>query len=238
MDCHESSQPTDGKEVSSEGKGSVQGTGEKRPPDAEPPLKNAVSLSMVPDEGSLIMLRFVQGDDDAFEELLTMYEEGALNYFYRLTGKRHAAEDLTQELFIRVFRYRDRYTRQATFKSFLFRMARNLWIDRYRKLKVRPLQVSLSGKSPSRSRDGDESDMPVISPEATPHEAAVRDERIRRLGGAVQELPDKLREVVVLCLEGRLKYAEMSEILDVPVGTIKSRMHTAVQRLRELMEES
>lgn len=207
---------------------------------AEPTPSRRVSKCMMPSDGSDLMVRFVQGDDDAFEALMSLHENGILNFFYRLTRERYAAEDMTQELFLRVFNYRDTYSPQASFKSFLFRMARNLWIDRYRRKKVRPKEYSLQAPSPKsgNAERGAPSTERIQSEEQAPPDKAVHMERLEHLEKAVSRLPEKLREVVVLSLEGKMKYAEIAETLDVPVGTIKSRMHAAVSRLRAWMEEA
>jgi RNA polymerase sigma-70 factor (ECF subfamily) len=192
---------------------------------------------MKPPDGSDLMLRFVEGDDGAFEDLVAMHEHEVLNFFYRLTGERHAAEDMTQELFLKVFKYRDRYEHRATFRSFLYRMARNMWIDRYRKKKTRPRLVPLD--APPADREGAPAGVKerFSSTEPPPHEEAMRKEHLARMIDAMARLPEKQREVLAFCLEGRLRYAEIAEILRVPVGTIKSRMHAAVSGLRALMGE-
>lgn len=205
----------------------------------EPKASARVSKRMMPPDGSDLMVRFVQGDEGAFEELMILHENSVLNFFYRLTGERHAAEDMTQELFLKVFNYRDSYSPQASFKSFLFRMARNMWIDQYRKRKVRPREYSLQVPTSRGNEDGRQTHMEesIRSDGASPPEEAVQGERLAKLGEAVDGLPVKLKEVVALCLEGKLRYAEIAEVLGVPVGTIKSRMHTAVMRLKDMMGE-
>lgn len=203
----------------------------------EPLTNSNVSKGAMPKSGSEIMMRFVQGDDDAFEELLCLFENAALNFFYKLTGKRHAAEDMTQELFIKVYRYRDSYTQQASFKSFLFRMARNLWIDRYRKMKVRPREVSIESKA-SDSQEGTSGLKGMMaSQKPSPHEKALKNEQIKQLEACIKKLPIKQQEVLALTLDGEVKYAQAAEILKIPVGTVKSRVHSAILKLKELMGE-
>ena len=189
---------------------------------------------MASDEGSTIMLRIKGGDERAFGELVERYQEEMLNYFFRLSGDRYSAEDMTQELFLRVFRFRDRYEPRASFRSFMYSLARNLWIDRYRKARIRPRTASLD-TGWGRRGEGRMEFSDTRTP--TPPEAAVRKERVRRLAAALERLPERQREVLVLCLEGRLRYAEIAEIVGIPLGTVKSRVHAAVVRLRELMGE-
>ncbi|MFH2000993.1 MAG: sigma-70 family RNA polymerase sigma factor [Planctomycetota bacterium] len=178
------------------------------------------------------MVRFAQGDDSAFELLVERHEKEMMNFFYRLTGEPYLAEDLTQDLFLKVFRYRKSYRPQSTFRYFLFQIARNMWIDLYRKRKVRPRELSLEAPT---QRNGSSVDFDAAHPDCKPQDGLIRNEQIEALNRAVAQLPEKQREVVALSFEGKLKYAEIAEILGVPEGTIKSRMHAAVKNLRDLM---
>jgi RNA polymerase sigma-70 factor (ECF subfamily) len=127
---------------------------------------------MMPTDGSDLMLRFVQGDDQAFEELLEMFEHEVLNYFFRMTRERHLAEDMTQELFLRIYKYRRSYKPGSGFKYFLFRIARNMWIDHFRKRKTGPAFFTLQGpgaKGMDRSRAWEDKKSDAVSP----HERAI-----------------------------------------------------------------
>jgi len=194
---------------------------------------------MMPPDGSELMVRFVQGDEIAFEELLNMYEQRILNFFYRLTGERHTAEDMVQDLFLKVYAYRSSYKPRSSFKYFLFRMARNMWIDHYRKKKSRPRVHSLdsgTGNDSEERRTGSGDNIEADAP--SPMDAVSAKERIKELAKAVGRLSNKQRDVIALSFEGGLKYAEIAGILGVPVGTIKSRMHSAVMQLKEYMGEA
>jgi len=182
-----------------------------------------------------LMRRFVKGDEGSFEILVSRYEEPLLNFFHRLTRDRQAAEDLTQETFFRLVRSKDAYRVKASFRTFIYRIARNLWIDRYRSEKARPRSLSLND---SGGRDG-ESSMEERLEGTDPHPGArlERDETRDILAGAIAALPDAQREVFVLWLETGMKYAEISKVLGVPVGTIKSRMHTVIHGLKDKLQK-
>ncbi len=178
-----------------------------------------------------LMRRFVEGDEGSFEMLVERYEAPLLNFFFRLTRDRQAAEDLVQETFLRVVRSKATYQVKASFRTFIYRIGRNLWIDRYRSAKCRPKTLSMNA-APNDDRDFAMEER--IEGSELPPEANLEFTETRALLlGAIAELPETQREVFVLWLETGMKYAEISEILDVPVGTIKSRMHTAVHRLKE-----
>jgi len=178
-----------------------------------------------------LMRRFVEGDEGSFEMLVERYEAPLLNFFFRLTRDRQAAEDLVQETFLRVVRSKATYQVKASFRTYIYRIGRNLWIDRYRSAKCRPKTMSMN----TPVADGTERAMSErLEGSELPPEANLEFTETRALLlAAIDELPETQREVFVLWLETGMKYAEISEIIDVPVGTIKSRMHTAVHRLKE-----
>jgi RNA polymerase sigma-70 factor (ECF subfamily) len=193
---------------------------------------------MVPTDGSDLMIRFSEGDESAFEQLVQLHEKEILNYFYRLTRQKQAAEDLTQELFLRILRYKKTYKPQSSFKYFIFRLARNLWIDEYRKQKIRPRLVPLDVRSRDKGEQQIGPQARLESDDEGLEKKAVLQDRVSKLEKAIDMLSDKQKEVVVLCFEGSLKYQEIAEIVQVPLGTVKSRIHSAVLRLKELMGDT
>jgi RNA polymerase sigma-70 factor (ECF subfamily) len=194
-------------------------------------------MTMAPTDGSDLMIRFSEGDETAFEQLVRKYEQEMLNYFYRLTRRKQAAEDLTQELFLRVLRYKETYKPQSSFKYFLYRLARNLWIDRYRKQKIRPRVLPLDVRPRGREEGQPALQDSLKSDDRGPQRKAVLQENVAKLEEAIEQLTDKQKDVIALCFEGGLKYQEIAEIIQVPLGTVKSRIHSAVMRLKELMGE-
>ena len=182
-----------------------------------------------------LMRRFVKGDESSFEILVERYEEQLLNFFFRLTRNRQASEDLTQETFFRLIRSKDAYRVKASFRTFVYRIARNLWIDRYRSKRARPQSFSLSGMG---ERPGDRPmEEQLEGNDPHPGERLESDEARELLSEAVDALPETQREVFVLWLETGMKYAEISKVLGVPVGTIKSRMHTAIHSLKDKLQK-
>ena len=124
---------------------------------------------------------------------------------------------------------------RARFSTFLFQVAKNLWINERAKVLRRPLRVSLDAP-----RDGDEGESLAArldSGAARPEEEASRRETGRRIRAAVDGLTEKLREVFVLAAFEELPYAEVGAILGIPEGTVKSRMWAAVRVLRERLGE-
>ena len=184
------------------------------------------------------MLAAAAGDPGAFAELYDRWSGPILRYFWHLSYDRAGAEDLMQETFLRVFRAAPRYEVRARFSTYLFQVAKNLWINERAKVLRRPLRVSLDAP-----RDGGEEGEGATLAERlagddpAPHEEASRAETGRRIRAAVDGLSGKLREVFVLAAFQEMPYREIGEVLGIPEGTVKSRMWSAVRQLRAKLED-
>jgi RNA polymerase sigma-70 factor (ECF subfamily) len=179
-----------------------------------------------------LMLEFQAGEQEAFDALLNRHQVGLFNFFLRLQGNVAEAEDLTQEVFVKLFQHVDRYEVKAKFKTYMYRIAKNLWLDSVRKRKRRGTMLSLD----KPAADGRNLYGRVTSSDANPLEENVRREEAAKVQAAIERLPEPQRMVFVLAEVQELPYAEISDVLDIPVGTVKSRMHSAVSKLREQLE--
>ncbi len=179
------------------------------------------------------LARFRDGDESAFQEILDDWGPVLLGFFERRTRDPGLAEDLSQETFFRLFRHAHAYRPRGTFGAFLFQVARNLWIDSYRSRRARIQPTSLDRTNPR-------TDIPigdtVASPVPDPAHESVQAEQTRRLHALVDRLPENQRLCVELAVFGHLPYDRVGVLLGVPEGTVKSRMHYAMRRLRELAE--
>lgn len=165
------------------------------------------------------MQRVRAGDTTAFAVLIRRHQAAVVNFFRR-HGAHTEAEDVAQETFLRVWRYRLRYQPTARFTTFLFTVARHAWADHLRRMQ-------------KRERIAER-----VETELLPHDATAQHTARRRLDAqaALNALPEKLRCVVVMSLYQGLKYEEIAAALDVPVGTVKSRMFLAMARLKEFFD--
>ena len=183
-----------------------------------------------------LMLEFQQTDnEDAFAELVEKYQKPLINFFYRLLWDEQRAEDLTQEVFCRVFVHRKSYKAKAKFSTYVFRIARNLWIDHYRSQGKNPRVTSLYvpvGKDGS----GQELIDTIPAPDSAETTAA-QSEIALKLQEALSQLSEEQRLTFALAKNQGMKYAEIAETLRVPVGTVRSRMHSAVQKLQRILRE-
>lgn len=176
-----------------------------------------------------LMLAFKAGDTGAFEKLVLRHQIGLFNFFMRMSNKRDLAEDLTQDVFFRVYLHADTYESTAKFTTYLYRIARNCWIDHIRRLKRRGRPKSLDEET------AEDLSLRSTLPAATepPSARMEREEQGRVIEEALAGLPEEQRMVFILSEMEGLKYAEIAEALEIPVGTVKSRMHVAVRRLRD-----
>jgi len=180
-----------------------------------------------------LMLEFQQtGCEEPFAELVGRHRKPLLNFFYRLTWDRQVSEDCCQEVFCRLFRHRKSYVPSARFSTYLYRIGRNLWIDRYRSRRANPRPASLNvevgeGGHQLGTLLGGGGEDPTRRPE-------VKDE-FRRVQRALSRLSPDLRETLILVKYQGLKYADAAQALGVPVGTVRSRIHAAIEQLRSAL---
>lgn len=183
------------------------------------------------------LVALTTGDPAPFEEFVRTEVGTFLGFFQRMGADPQEAEDLTQEVFLKLFRHAAQYDPRERFTAFCFRIARNAWIDRARRTATRGL-AGTRGPSRSGSEGDDAVDLAALV-ETDEREAgtiiAGREES-RRLHVALGALPDTHRSVFELGALQDLSYAEVSGLLDIPVGTVKSRMFHAVRRLRAALE--
>lgn len=183
------------------------------------------------------MERFRDGDDDAFPAIVARFQRPLVNFFYRLTWDRFTSEDYAQEVFVRLIRYRKSYRRTAKLSTYVFRIAKNYWIDRYRERVNAPKMTSLNATVGSGEGRGLSLGDTVEGKSPVPAEEMRNQEIRERLAEAVEQLPEEQRLVFVLSENQGLKYAEISEVMEIPVGTVKSRMHAAMRRLRDQLKD-
>ncbi|MEZ5965433.1 MAG: sigma-70 family RNA polymerase sigma factor [Planctomycetota bacterium] len=188
------------------------------------------SVPPVPEAAGDLLVRFRDGDGRAFQELFDAYGERLVQFFYRLCWDRDRAEDFTQDLFLRLVRRAAAYRPEGRLATFIFRVATNLWIDHYRASRPLPRLYSLD----QPMLDGAHTAAWSCQDRGTdPVGAAIVDEEKERLRSALEALNEPHRLVLELAVYQELPYGEISDILDIPVGTVKSRMFNTVRALKE-----
>jgi RNA polymerase sigma-70 factor (ECF subfamily) len=182
-----------------------------------------------------LLLRYRNtGDRQLFAQLVERYERQLYGYLRRYLGDAEMAEDVFQAAFLQVHLKCDQFEQGRKFRPWIYTIATNQAIDARRRNK-RHRQVSLDrlGKSNQGEESGKLADL-LVSGETDPLEQVEEMESGRQVQQALEQLPDHMRTVIHLVYYQGLKYREAAEILEVPVGTVKSRLHAAVQKLNEV----
>jgi len=182
------------------------------------------------DADNPIIERCLAGEEAAWEELVRVHTRRVYAICFRFTGSDHKAQDLTQEVFLRVFRSLKNFRAgEGSFSVWLGRLARNLLIDDYRKNKL------------DRASDSLEDRLPVIETTAS---AARTDgmlagrEASEMLQAALQKLSPELRETVILRDLEELDYREIAQVLEIPEGTVKSRLNRGRADLARILRRT
>lgn len=175
-----------------------------------------------------------KGSLDAFNELVTCYEQRVYNLAYRLLGDSEAAADATQDTFFQAYRALNQY-RGGSFKSWLLRIASNLCYDQLR-VKARKPSSSLEAMMEEAEENGSSALSYMEEEGSDPQDHALRREMLREVGHALQDLPYEQRLVVVLSDVQGLSYEEIVEITHASLGTVKSRLNRGRLKLREILQ--
>jgi len=182
---------------------------------------------------TVLVLRCQEDDCEAFDEIVARYKDGIYNYIRRMISNRDDAEDLAQEVFVRAFGAIKSFRREANLRTWLYRIATNLCVDKYRRAALEKQLIAPS----QREQSGNGESRPVELPDSThdPRRVFERTELQTEVHKALSRLPEKLRAAVLLYdLEG-MSYDEIAETVGCPVGTVKSRLFNARVQLRHLL---
>jgi RNA polymerase sigma-70 factor (ECF subfamily) len=180
-----------------------------------------------------LMLRVKRGDVEAFEKLYEQYKGPIGGFFYHLVWDQSLAEDFLQEVFLRLWKSAADYVPSGKFSTFLFQIAKNFWLNERMK-RLREPRVSLD--APLEGKDEDYR-LEVAGNIATPSTIMANAEMKANVQEAIEYMPEKQRITFVLSEFQGLKYEEISDILEVPLGTVKSRMAGAEKFLREKLKK-
>jgi len=192
------------------------------------PLKPARRVGAVSDdEDAQLMLAYGRGEMRAFETLYSRHRSALYRYLVRQARDSEIANDLFQEVWSRVIVNRSRYEARAKFRTFLFTLAHNCFIDHCRRVKSRPAGTNLE--------DADAADLLPADEESRPDAAMERDENARRYRAALATLPQEQRDVYLLHEESDLSLEEIARVTGVGAETAKSRLRYAVGKLKAAM---
>jgi RNA polymerase sigma-70 factor (ECF subfamily) len=178
------------------------------------------------------MARLVGGHDAALNDIMDRHAPAVFRFLCRMLGNEDDANDLAQDTFVRVYRARESYKPEQKFTTWLFTIAGNLARNQFRWRSRHP-NVSLDAESEATDQTlGDT----LPSSMATPHQATVATERAEAVRAAVQNLPDDMREAIVLCEWEEMAVAEAAAVLQSTPKAVESRLYRARNLLRERLK--
>jgi RNA polymerase sigma-70 factor, ECF subfamily len=176
-----------------------------------------------------LMLQVKEGDHKCFEELLHRYEKQLLSFFYRQLGDYEGSKDLLMETFMRIYNAANRYEPRAKFSTYIYRIARNVCINEFRKRETR--------KAESLDVLSEDTGMEIPADELNAVEIMVQKEQQEMVRRSLDILTEDQRTILILAEYQELPYERIAQIMNCTVGTVKSRMHRARQRIKEWMED-
>lgn len=181
------------------------------------------------DDDREVVRRVQAGDSEAFGILVEKYKRKAFRLAFGVLRDQEEALDASQEAFIKAFRSLPKFKGDSAFYTWLFRITMNVALDRRRQRATRAKSLGADDVAP------EEWERTAVSPDVGPDEEAASAERRARIGQALQTLSEQHRSIIILSdIEG-LSYREIAEVLDIPMGTVMSRLHNARKRLRQAL---
>ena len=181
-----------------------------------------------------VMLRVKAGDEAAFDYLVQKYRRPMVNFMYRMAHNAASAEDLAQEVFLRVYRSRSSYEATAKFTTWLYRIATNLAVNHARDTRHEKPETMVSLDEPDEET-GTSMDLPDRVP--TVEEDLVRRERLMAIRQKVQDLPERQRLAVIMHKYQQMDYKQIAEVLKLSESATKSLLFRAYETLREQLKQ-
>jgi RNA polymerase sigma-70 factor (ECF subfamily) len=179
-----------------------------------------------------LLKRYAAGEEDAFQELVKQYKDSVYAFLRRFLGRSDLVDDVFQETFMQLYVSRNTFDLSKPLRPWLFTIAANKAKDALRR------NQRVDSTNLGSMFDGEESSMDDVLntldyDSRMPYDDLIRDETAASVKRVISRMPAKLREILILGYFHKFPYAEISKILHIPVGTVKSRLHTAVGRFAE-----
>ena len=188
-----------------------------------------MSSEVLPETDEALVAAALKGNEDSFSELVRRYKGRLVNYLYRLLRNLDEAHDLSQDVFVKVYKALDRFDPTYKFSTWLFRVAQNAAIDKIRKRRLNLVSMH-------RSNDDDDGrDWEFPSGEPGPYSALRNLERGEAIQEAVDQLPWEYRELIVLRHFGELSYEQIANLKQMPLGTVKNKLFRGRQMLKTML---
>ena len=176
-----------------------------------------------------LLVRYSAGDEAAFRELVSRYKNSLYAFLRQFLNRHDLVEDVFQETFLQLFSSRDSFDQSRPLRPWLFTIAANKAKDALRKWQ-RTSAVPIGTMADSEELSFDDMLNSVTSDSTMPYEELQRNETASRVGQIISDMPENLREILHLAYFQKFSYKQMADMLGIPIGTVKSRLHTAVGR--------
>ncbi len=180
-------------------------------------------------DDSELLVRYMAGDEDAFSEIVSLYKDPLYAFLRKFLNQQALVEDVFQDTFLQLYASRDKFDPNRPLRPWLFTIAANKAKDALRKIQRRS-EINLGTAGPSDDMSIDDLFNMLSSYEQTPLDEVSRDETAQRVRAIIADLPENLRIILTLSYFEQFSYKQMAEILSIPIGTVKSRLHTAVMQ--------
>ena len=176
-----------------------------------------------------LLARYSGGEEAAFREIVNRYKNGLYAFLRQFLNRQDLVEDVFQETFMQLFTSRDSFDKSRPLRPWLFTIAANKAKDALRKWQ-RTTAVPIGTIADSQDLSFDEMLNTLSSDNTMPDDELEKNEISLRVAQVIEEMPENLKEILLLAYFQRFSYKQMAEILSIPIGTVKSRLHTAVGR--------
>jgi RNA polymerase sigma-70 factor (ECF subfamily) len=179
-----------------------------------------------------LMKRYAAGDEGAFQELVSQYKDSVYGFLRRFLNDRDLVDDVFQETFMQLYVSRDTFDQSKPLRPWLFTIAANKAKDALRRSQ-RVDATNLGSMFDSEEHSIDDVLNTLDHDDRMPYDDLIREETAAQVKRVIARMPVKLREILILAYFHKFPYAEIAGILGIPVGTVKSRLHIAVNRFAE-----
>ncbi len=176
-----------------------------------------------------LLARYTAGEEAAFREIVSRYKNSLYAFLRQFLNRHDLVEDVFQETFLQLFASRDSFDTNRPLRPWLFTIAANKAKDALRKWQ-RTSAISIGTMADSQDLSFDDMLNTVTSDRTMPYDELQKDETSQHVGQIIADMPENLREILNLAYFQRFSYKQMAQILSIPIGTVKSRLHTAVGR--------
>lgn len=187
---------------------------------------------MEPPTDEALVSATLEGDPDSFRELVERYQNRLVSYLYRRLRNLDEAQEVAQEVFLKIYQALDRFDPKYRFSTWIFRVAQNAAIDLMRKRRLKLVPLTRQDDEDDETRDWD-----LPSPERDAYGDLRNVERGEAIRDAIEDLPEEYRELIVLRHFGDLSYDEIATSQEMPLGTVKNKLFRGRQMLKETLRD-